>query len=68
MIDDCLQDLESDTCGIFQLYFNTNLFLPNYKSKILDSKKLTMKTITTLLNELFTLDVPENERRVENFA
>ena len=27
-----------------------------------------MKTITTLLNELFTLDVSENERRVENFA
>ena len=28
MVDDCLQDLESDTCGIFQLYFYTNLFLP----------------------------------------
>ena len=28
MVEDCLQDLESDTCGIFQLYFYTNLFLP----------------------------------------
>ena len=68
MVDDCLHDLESDTCGIFQLYFYTNLFLPNYKSKILNSKKLTMRTISTLLNELFTLDISENERRFENFA
>ena len=68
IVDDCLQDLESDTSGIFQLYFYTNLFLPNYKSKILNSKKLTMKTITTLLNELFIHDISENERRVENFA
>ena len=68
MVDDGLQDLESDTCGIFQLYLYRNLFLPSYKSKILNRKKLTMTTITTLLNELFTLDVAENERRVENFA
>ena len=68
MVDDCLQDLDSDTCGIFQLYFYTNLFLPSYKSKTMNSKKLTMKTITTLLNELFTLEVAENERRIENFA
>ena len=49
-------------------YIFTNLFLPNYKSKILNSKKLIMRTISTLLNELFTLDISENERRVENFA
>ena len=27
-----------------------------------------MKTIETLLNELFVLDINENERRVEAFA
>ena len=68
MVDDCLQQLDTDTCGIFQLYFYTNLFLPIYKSKIMSNKKLTMKTITTLLNELFALEKAENERRVENFA
>ena len=68
MVDDCLQDLESDTCGIFQLYFYTNLFLPKEDSKIVNNSKLTMKTITTLLNELFVLDINENERRVEAFA
>ena len=68
MVDDCLQQLDTDTCGIFQLYFYTNLFLPNYKSKIMSNKKLTIKTITTLLNDLFALEKAENERRVENFA
>ena len=45
MVDDCLQDLESDTCGIFQLYFYTNLFLPKKSSKIVNNKSLTMNTI-----------------------
>ena len=68
MVDDCLQDLQSDTCGIFQLYFYTNLFLPRENSKIINNVKLTMKTISTLLNEVFTLDINENEERVENFS
>ena len=67
-VDDCLQDLESETCGIYQLYFYTNLFLPKEDSKIVNNSKLTMKTIATLLNELFVLDINENERRVEAFA
>ena len=68
MVDDRLQDLESDTCGIFQLCFYTNLFLPKENSKIINNAKLTMKTISTVLNEVFTLDINENEERVENFA
>ena len=68
MVDDCLQDLESDTCGIFQLHFYTNLFLPKEDSKIVNNSKLKMKTIATLLNDLFVLDINENERRVESFA
>ena len=68
MVDDQLQNLETDTCGIFQLYFYTNLFLPKEGSKIVNNSKLTMKTISTLLNEIFTLDINENERLVETFA
>ena len=68
MVDDCLQDLKSDTCGIFQLYFYMNLFLPQPNSKILNNKQLTMKTISTLLNEIFVLDINENKRRVGEFA
>ena len=68
MVDDPLQDLQSDTCGIFQLYFYTNLLLPKEDSKIINNSKLTMKTISTLLNEIFTLDINENEELVESFA
>ena len=68
IVDDRLQDLASDTCGIFQLYFYTNLFLPKEDSKIENNTKLTMKTISTLLNEIFVLDINENERLVESFA
>ena len=67
-VDDSLQDLRSHTCGIFQLYFHTNLFLPTEDSKIINNSKLTMRTIAALLNEIFVLDVHENERRVEAFA
>ena len=68
MVDDCLQDLKSDTCGIFQLYFYTNLFLPQANSKIINNRQLTMKTISTFLNEIFVLDIQENERRFAEFA
>ena len=68
MVDDCLQNLESDTCGLFQLYCYVNLFLPEKKRKILNNKNLTISTIQTLLNEIFVLDINENERRVENFG
>ena len=68
MVDDCVQPLASDTYDIFQLYFYTNLFLPKEDSKIVNNTKLTMKTISTLLNEIFVLDINENERLVESFA
>ena len=34
MVEDRVQDLNSVTCGIFQLYFYDNLFNPNKNSKI----------------------------------
>ena len=68
MVDDQLQDLQSDTCGLFQLYFYTNLFLPRENSKILNNKILNMKTLETILNEVFVLDISENERLAEAFA
>ena len=33
MVEDRIQDLESSTCGIFQLYFYENLFNPNESTK-----------------------------------
>ena len=68
MVDDPLQHEKSDTCGIFQLYFYTNLFLPQENSKIIKNRQITMRTIATLLNEILTPDINENESRVEAFA
>ena len=56
MVEDRLQDLNSSTCGIFQIFFYQNLFNPSEKSNIQGETRLTKKTIETLLNEIFTLD------------
>ena len=67
MVEDQFQDLESNTCGIFQLYFYENMFNPDQSSKIQNDTKLKKSTVETLLNELFSLDDKENEiKMVEN--
>ena len=69
MVEDRVQDLNSSTCGIFQLYFYDNLFNPNENSKIQGNTKLTKRTIETLLNELFSLDNQDsNELKMEKHA
>ena len=39
MAEDRLQDLDSATCGIFQLYFYENLYNPDKNSRIQNDKK-----------------------------
>ena len=69
MLEDRLQNLDSSTCGIFQLYFYDNLFSPNENSNIQNDTKLTKRTVETLLNELFTLDDQDtNEQKMEKYA
>ena len=68
MVEDRLQDLESATCGIFQIYFYQNLFSPNENRKIQLEAKLNKKTVETLLNEIFTLDDKENEIKMEEYT
>ena len=50
MVEDRIQDLDSSTCGIFQIYFYENLFNPNEKSTIQGETKLNKKTVEMLLN------------------
>ena len=66
--DDQLQKLETDTCGIFQLYFYFNLFVPFKNSSIIEDNKLSKRTIEKLLNEIFSLDRNRNEEEMERFA
>ena len=62
IVEDRIQDLDSSTCGIFQIYFHENLFNPDEKSTIQGETKLNKKTVEMLLNELFTLDDKENQK------
>ena len=68
MVDDQLQNIKSDTCGLFQLYFYVNLFLPREGRRIVSNRTLTLKTIQNLLNKIFSRDISKNEEIVEHFA
>ena len=68
MVEDRLQDLDSSTCGISQIYSYENLFNPDQNSKIQSERKLNKKTVETLLNELFSLVDKEKEMKMEEYA
>ena len=69
MVEDKIQDLNSMTCGIFQIYFNDNLFNPDENSKIEDKNQLNKRTIKTLSNERFVLaDQKTNEATIRQYA
>ena len=67
-LDDQLQKLETDMCGIFQLYFYFNLFMPFEDSSVLKDAKLSKRTVEKLLKEIFSLDRDRNEEQIEKFA
>ena len=67
-LDDQLQKIETDTCGIFQLYFYYNLFNPLNKSSIVQDNVISKLTIEKLLNEIFSLNKDQNENIVTQFA
>ena len=48
LLNDQLQELTTDTCGILQLYFYKNLFNPVSDSKIIDDEFLTKKTSSNI--------------------
>ena len=69
MVEDRVQDLNSVTCGLFQIYFYDNLFNLDENSKTQNKKRLNEKTVETLLNELFVLDDQDkNEATVRQYA
>ena len=51
LVNDQLQKIEADTCGIFQLYFYVNLFTPLENSSIVNNKKISKSTLEKFLNE-----------------
>ena len=55
MLEDQLHKTETDTCGVFQLYFYEKLFGPKYNNAIFSHKDLNKNTVQTLLNELIRI-------------
>ena len=70
MVDDQIQNIKTDTCGLFQLCFYINLFILNLllKTKHLIYRKFIKLNLSNLLNELFSTNTVQNEEIVENFA
>ena len=64
MLEDPIQNTKTVASGIFQLYFYENLFNPQADSKIQNDKK----AVETLLNELFSLDIENNEKIIQQYA
>ena len=60
-------DITQSTCGLFQLYFYKNLFDPEKKSKIINDEILNKKTIENILNVIFSSDVEQNKKEIQNF-
>ena len=67
-VDDQLQKIYTDTCGMFQLYFYYNLFVPYENSSIVKDKKLTKRTVEKILNEILSIDRDTNEKIIEDFV
>ena len=67
-LDDQLQKIETDTCGIFQIYFYYNLFIPFTNSSIIKDNVISKHTIQKLLNEIFTLNQEQNKKVITQFA
>ena len=67
ILENQIKELTSSTCGHFQLYFYKNLLDPDKKSKIVSHRTLNKSTLQTIMNEVFSTDIKENEYIVKNF-
>ena len=68
-MDNNLQSFDTNYCGIFQAYFCLNLFELLNTSVVAErsTKKLDVKLIGELLNELFVTRTRQNERILDAF-
>ena len=68
-MDDNLKSFDTDYRGIFKANFHLNLFEPLNTSVVAErsTKKLDVKLIGELLNELFNTRTRQNERILDAF-
>ena len=55
ILKNAIQEITTDTCGEFQLYFYKNLFDLDHQSKILNHHKLSKNTLETLMKTSIVL-------------
>ena len=67
ILENNVESITGSSCGEFQLYVYKNLFNPDEKSKILNHENVNKKTLQTIINEMFSTDVDENEHIIKNF-
>ena len=67
ILENQIQDLVSPNCGQFKLYFYKNLFDPDEKPKILSHETLNKSFLETIINEIFSTNINENEHIIKNF-
>ena len=67
ILENNVQNLNTATCGSFQLYFYKNLFDPDEKSEIINHKTLNKSTLQTIINEIFSTEIKGNEYLMKNF-
>ena len=67
ILENNVESITGSSCGEFQLYVSKNLFDPDEKSKILNHENVNKKTLQTIINEMFSTDVDENEHIIKNF-
>ena len=67
MLEDSIQKPTTVSCGSFQLYFYENFFFFRRKQQLPSYKKLTNTALETLLNELLTLNLENNEQKINEY-
>ena len=68
LVDNQLQMIERNTCGMYQIYFFVNLFNSLENSSIVNEKSLNKRTIKKLVNETLSAFKQENEDRINQFT
>ena len=57
VLEDPIQELTTNTCGPYQLYFYENLFFLDNENKLYEYKKLTKEAVQDLLNKIFLIEL-----------
>ena len=66
ILENTIQNLLALNYDLFQLYFYKNLFDPDEKSKISNHQTWNKNTLETIINEIFSTYINENEYLVTN--